>query len=135
MINGNHTPLPPVRNAELPRIIHQMVEAANCPRGHERKVAETYARFIDQFTEGLAKRMMLPLNSVELTAVEYQHAIMDPAKPKFPQGYPVIGIHFNETLIAVTGITFEGTKCTMTHAETASAQFLLRPIPKWLRTD
>lgn len=117
----------------LPRLIHQMVDAAGPPRGHERKVASVYGAYVDKFTQDLATRAFMPITDISMQAVSYDHTPIDNDKPKFPQGYPVIGIYFNDTLVGITGLTFEGTECTMTSAECTSNMFMLKPKPKYLR--
>lgn len=120
---------------EIPRIIHQMVDAADPPPGTHARVVKVYAAFIDKFTERLAKRAFVPINEIALDAARYEHSVMDRNTPVFPHGYPVIGIHFNGVMVGITGLSFKGTECSMHQAETTSAQFLLKPEPKWLRAD
>jgi hypothetical protein len=121
--------------SQIPRIIHQMVEAADPPPGTHNRVVSVYASFLDKFTERLAKRAFVPINEIAFEAAHYEHSVMDREKPVFPHGYPVIGVHFNGAMVGITGISFEGTECSMHHAETTSAQFLLKAEPKWLRAD
>lgn len=119
----------------LPRIIHQMVEAAGAPRGHRQKVAGVYGQFIDRFTQDMAMRSLTPVNDIAMNALAYEHSAVQTERPKFPNGYPVIGIHFNDQLVGITGISFEGTECSMTKAETRMAQFLLKAKPLYLREE
>lgn len=119
----------------LPRLIHQMVEAAGPPRGHSRRVAEVYGAYVDKFTLDLAARAFIPIRDIAMLPMTYDHTPLDIEKPKFPQGYPVIGVHFNDTLVGICGISFEGTECTMTSAEASSNRFMLKAKPKYLRVD
>jgi hypothetical protein len=128
-------PLIKPNRTEIPRIIHQMVEAADPPPGTHQRVVSVYAAFLDKFTERLARRAFMPINEIAFEAAHYEHSVMDREKPVFPHGYPVIGIHFNGAMVGITGLIFEGTECSMHQAETTSAQFLLRPEPKYLRAD
>lgn len=119
----------------IPRLIHQMVEAANPPAGYARKVAEVYGAYVDKFTHDLAVRAFIPIRDIAMIPMTYDHTPLDIDKPKFPQGYPVIGVHFNDTLVGITGISFQGTECTMTSAEASTNRFMLKPKPKYLQVD
>ena len=119
----------------IPRLIHQMVAAAGPPRGHAHKVAEVYGAYVDKFTLDLAARAFIPIRDIAMLPMTYDHAPLDAARPLLPQGYPVIGIHFNDTLVGICGLSFEGTECTMTSAEASSNRFMLKPQPKYLRVD
>lgn len=119
----------------IPRLIHQMVAVAGPPRGHARKVATVYAEYVDKFTLDLAARAFIPIRDIAMLPMTYDHAPLAIDKPKFPQGYPVIGVHFNDTLVGICGISFQGTECTMTSAEASTNKFMLKPKPKYLQVD
>lgn len=120
---------------EIPRIVHQMVEAAGVPPTYRMNSTMIYAQVIDQFTQDMAMRSLRPVNDIAMVAVAYDPGEANTNKALFPKDYPVIGIHFNDQLVGITGILFDGQSCEVHKAETRMAQFLLKAKPKYLRDD
>jgi hypothetical protein len=110
---------------ELPGIIERAVRHANPPPGYEGKTANAYDAFVTGFARDMASASVLPVTEVRMEEMEYQHSIMDASVPEFPNGYPVIGVYLNGLLAGITGVTFEGTRCTFKQAETKTAMFIL----------
>jgi hypothetical protein len=118
-------PVSPKTKRELPLIIQRHVHRAGPPHGYAGKTANAYDAFVTGFARDMASASVLPVTEVRMEEMEYQHSIMDAGTPIFPNGYPVIGIYLNGLLAGITGISFEGSRCTFRQAETRTAMFIL----------
>ena len=110
---------------ELPSIIQRHVQHARPPAGYEGKTANAYDAFVTGFARDMASASVLPVTEVRMEEMQYEHSILDAGTPIFENGYPVIGIYLNGILAGITGISFEGSRCTFRQAETKTAMFIL----------
>ena len=111
-----------------PAIIGQTVEACRCEPGMVNAVTDLFGQFTADHIVTLLERARIQIQDISLKPEKYEHSAIELEGPILPNGYPVVGIYFDDVLVAFTAVLFRGTKIDMTHAEMVGAKTMLEEV-------